>query len=133
MENKPNYIELVQISKRNLKTNKIKPKSKSSTRSGNTNSDKYLWRNGTGGKRISRRKISRRRIGRRQIKSNKKRKSKRNTKRGGYVDDLNSEDFNANLAYDPKQRGGQNIGAGCPDPNFSIYNTSQLKLFPYKP
>jgi hypothetical protein len=32
-----------------------------------------------------------------------------------------------------KLRGGQNIGANCPDPNFSIYNTNFLKLFPYKP
>ena len=133
MENKPNYIELVQISNRNLKTNKIKPKSKSSTRSGNMNSDKYLWRDGTGGKRISRRRISRRRISRRKTKSNKKRKPKRKTRHGGYINDLTSEDFNANLAYDSKQNGGQNIGAGCPDPNFSIYNTNELKLFPYKP
>jgi hypothetical protein len=29
-------------------------------------------------------------------------------------------------------RGGQNIGANSCDPNFSIYNTNFLKLFPYK-
>lgn len=29
-------------------------------------------------------------------------------------------------------RGGQNIGANCSDPNYSIYNTNFLKLFPYK-
>ena len=103
MENKPNYVELVQISKRNLKSKRIKPKTKSSKRSGNTNSDKYLWRNGTGGKRISRKRISRR-------------QKKRKLRHGGYVDDLTSEDFNANLAYDPKQRGGQNI---CGDPNYT--------------
>lgn len=28
--------------------------------------------------------------------------------------------------------GGNNIGANCYDPNFSIYNTNLLKLFPYK-
>jgi hypothetical protein len=85
MENKPNYIELVQISKRNLKSKRIKPKSKSSTRSGIY---KNLWRNRTGGRR-------------RKTKTNKKRK----LRHGGYVDDLTSEDFNANLAYDSKQRG----------------------------
>ena len=88
MENKPNYIELVQISKRNLKSKRIKPKSKSSTRSGIY---KNLWRNRTGGRRRRRRR-----------KTNKKRK----IRHGGYVDDLTSEDFNANLAYDSKQNGG---------------------------
>ena len=28
--------------------------------------------------------------------------------------------------------GGSNIGSNCNDPNFSIYNTNLLKLFPYK-
>jgi hypothetical protein len=32
-----------------------------------------------------------------------------------------------------KMRGGRNIGANCNDPNFSIYNTRGLSLFPYKP
>jgi hypothetical protein len=31
-----------------------------------------------------------------------------------------------------KNRGGSNIGSNCNDPNFSIYNTNLLKLFPYK-
>jgi hypothetical protein len=31
-----------------------------------------------------------------------------------------------------KNRGGGNIGSNCNDPNFSIYNTNLLKLFPYK-
>jgi hypothetical protein len=31
-----------------------------------------------------------------------------------------------------KIRGGNNIGANCSEPNFSIYNTNMLKLFPYK-
>jgi hypothetical protein len=31
-----------------------------------------------------------------------------------------------------KMRGGDNIGGNCSDPNFSIYNTNLLKLFPYK-
>uniref|UniRef100_A0A6C0JH22 Uncharacterized protein n=1 Tax=viral metagenome TaxID=1070528 RepID=A0A6C0JH22_9ZZZZ len=26
---------------------------------------------------------------------------------------------------------GGNFGGHCPDPNFSIYNTNMLKLFPY--
>jgi len=30
------------------------------------------------------------------------------------------------------RKGGHNIGANCPDPNYSIYNTNFLKLFPYK-
>ena len=30
-----------------------------------------------------------------------------------------------------KTRGGNNIGGNCNDPNFSIYNTNMLKLFPY--
>jgi hypothetical protein len=51
--------------------------------------------------------------------------------RGGNVDDLHSVDFNANLAYDSKQMGGSNIGANCNDPNFSIFNTKALQLFPY--
>jgi hypothetical protein len=36
-----------------------------------------------------------------------------------------------------KQRGGMRYGTGvgsnCFDPNFSIYNTPALSLFPYKP
>jgi hypothetical protein len=35
--------------------------------------------------------------------------------------------------YRRTRRGGHNIGANCPDPNYSIYNTNFLKLFPYKP
>jgi hypothetical protein len=31
-----------------------------------------------------------------------------------------------------RHRGGQNIGANCSDPNYSIFNTNFLKLFPYK-
>lgn len=31
-----------------------------------------------------------------------------------------------------KMRGGRNIGANNCDPNYSIYNTNFLKLFPYK-
>jgi hypothetical protein len=70
-------------------------------------------------------------------KGNKKRKTikKYKTRRmkGGNVDTLGSADFNPNLAYDSKQDGGQNIGANCTDPNFSIYNTRELTLFPYRP
>jgi hypothetical protein len=32
--------------------------------------------------------------------------------------------------YKKQMRGG-NFGGNCPDPNFSIYNTNLLKLFPY--
>lgn len=36
-----------------------------------------------------------------------------------------------------KQRGGMcygnGVGANTGDPNFSIYNTQELQLFPYKP
>ena len=68
-------------------------------------------------------------------KTNRMRKIKKNRKMkgGDGVDDKNSPDFNANLAYDSKQTGGGNLGAGCPDPNFSIYNTNELSLFPYRP
>lgn len=31
-----------------------------------------------------------------------------------------------------KMKGGNGIGSNCNDPNFSIYNTNLLKLFPYK-
>ena len=72
-----------------------------------------------------------------KYKSIKKKKTlkKRKTRwiRGGNVDTLGSADFNPNLAYDSKQDGGQNIGANCTDPNFSIYNTRELTLFPYRP
>jgi hypothetical protein len=49
-------------------------------------------------------KISKRRISR---KNYKKKHSKKNYMKGG------------------------NFGGNCPDPNFSIYNTNLLKLFPY--
>lgn len=36
-----------------------------------------------------------------------------------------------------KQRGGRcfgnGVGANSSDPNFSVYNTNLLKLFPYRP
>jgi len=37
-----------------------------------------------------------------------------------------------NLRGSRHLRGGQNIGANCSEPNYSIYNTNFLKLFPYK-
>lgn len=70
-------------------------------------------------------------VRRRSRKMSKRRRSRK--MRGGNVDDLTSADFNPNLAYDSKQNGGQNIGANCYDPNFSIYNTRELTLFPYNP
>ena len=70
--------------------------------------------------------------GSKRKKTMKKRHRNRRMK-GGDVDKLGDADFNANLAYDAKQYGGQNIGANCNDPNFSIYNTRELTLFPYNP
>jgi hypothetical protein len=79
------------------------------------------------------RKSTRRRTFRRNRKTRKRCKRGGYKKRGGDIDKLNDPDFNSNLAFDKKQTGGANLGAGCPDPNFSIYNTNELKLFPYKP
>jgi len=33
--------------------------------------------------------------------------------------------------YIKKHMKGGNFGGNCPDPNFSIYNSNLLKLFPY--
>ena len=77
----------------------------------------------------------RKRKGTRKMKRKKYNRKTRNIKRikiGGNVDRLGSADFNPNLAFDKKQMGGQNIGGNCSDPNFSIYNTPMLKLFPYR-
>lgn len=64
---------------------------------------------------------------------------------GGNVDSLGDADFNPNIAFDKKamggakvmgrtkQQGGRPVGFNCYDPNFSIYNTRSLQLFPYKP
>jgi len=100
-------------------------------------------------RRMKKRKTMKKRKGTRKIKRRKQnRKTKRNIKRiklGGNIDRLGSADFNPNLAFDKKQigglqmggrkwkKGGQNVGGNCTDPNFSIYNTPMLKLFPYKP
>jgi hypothetical protein len=95
------------------------------------------------GVKLKKRKTMKKRKKRKTMKKHKKRKTmkkrktikKRKTRRmkGGNVDTLGSADFNPNLAYDSKQDGGQNIGANCNDPNFSIYNTRELTLFPYRP
>ena len=88
-------------------------------------------------KKHKKRKTMKKHKKRKTMKKYKKRKTikKRKTRRikGGNVDTLGSADFNPNLAYDSKQDGGQNIGANCYDPNFSIYNTRELELFPYNP
>jgi len=34
--------------------------------------------------------------------------------------------------YTKRNHRGGNFGGNCPDPNYSIYNTNFLKLFPYK-
>jgi len=66
-------------------------------------------------------------------KAKKTRKTKRRKYRGGNVDKLGSPDFNPNVAFDKKMIGGTNVGATCNDPNYSIYNTRMLSLFPYTP
>jgi len=79
-------------------------------------------------------------------KSHKKRHNKKTRKMRrknmigrGDIDSLYDADFNANLAIDKKsiggskQYGGRNVGFNCFDPNFSIYNTRSLQLFPYNP
>jgi hypothetical protein len=72
--------------------------------------------------------------GKRKTTKKGKRKTMRSRRmKGGNVDQLGSADFNPNLAYDSKQIGGQNVGGNCYDPNFSIYNTRELTLFPYNP
>jgi hypothetical protein len=82
-------------------------------------------------------RYSRKNKGIKKKKNYKKRKTmkKRKTRRirDGNVNTLVSVDFNPNHAYNSKQNGGQNIGANCSDPNFSIYNTRELTLFPYRP
>jgi hypothetical protein len=45
---------------------------------------------------------------------------------------------NSKKVKSKKMKGGQQVygrgyGANCYDPNFSIYTTNELKLFPYKP
>ena len=40
--------------------------------------------------------------------------------------------INRRKTHKHKQKGGRNIGANCTEPNFSIFNTNLLKLFPYK-
>lgn len=79
--------------------------------------------------------------GKRKTRRTKNVKRKTNIKRirlGGNIDRLGSPDFNPNVAFDRKQMGGkqmggQNVGGNCTDPNFSIFNTPMLKLFPYRP
>lgn len=94
-------------------------------------------------RRLTRRKRITKRKGKkeRKHKTYKKNKGKktRKTKRrkyrgkGGNIDKLGSPDFNPNLAFDKKMIGGANVGATCNDPNYSIYNTRMLSLFPYTP
>lgn len=102
-------------------------------------------------RRIKQKKTMKKRRGTRKIKrrkyNNATRRHIKRIKLGGNIDRMGSVDFNPNLAFDKKQMGGkqmggkqmagkqmggQNIGGNCTDPNFSIYNTPMLKLFPYK-
>jgi hypothetical protein len=54
--------------------------------------------------------------------TNKNRKSKKNTKRT-----RRRRNLRGGTCY------GSGVGANNYDPNFSIYNTRELQLFPYKP
>lgn len=42
----------------------------------------------------------------------------------------NKSNKNNRKSQSRKMKGG-NFGGNCSDPNFSIYNTNMLKLFPY--
>lgn len=44
-----------------------------------------------------------------------------------------SSSFGGKKRKTRKQKGGTGLGANCNDPNYSIYNTRELQLFPYKP
>ena len=76
---------------------------------------------------------------RKSQKTRKNKKVKKYSKTGGNIDKLGDPDFNANLAYDSKKKGGYGVGFDYNDPTFSndpsysIYNTNELKLFPYLP
>jgi len=73
-------------------------------------SSQYGW----GGKKTKKQQRKSKK-GRKTRKGRKQRKTKKGRKsRGG------------------NRIGGSNIGSNCNDPNFSIYNTNMLKLFPYK-
>jgi hypothetical protein len=59
----------------------------------------------------------RRRISRKKIKKRRERKTRKNRKLK----------FKGGMCF------GNGVGANSYDPNYSIYNTNMLKLFPYKP
>ena len=63
---------------------------------------------------------------RRRHHGKRKTMKKRNTKR-------NKKSKSAKSRKSRKMRGGSNLGSNCNDPNFSIFNTNMLKLFPYLP
>jgi hypothetical protein len=58
----------------------------------------------------------------RNARSNKK--SKTNKRR------ITRKNYKKKYSTKNHMKGG-NFGGNCPDPNFSIYNTNLLKLFPY--
>jgi len=60
---------------------------------------------------------------RRNKTRNNRRKSKKNTKRTR----RSRKNLRGGTCY------GSGVGANNYDPNFSIYNTRELQLFPYKP
>lgn len=59
-------------------------------------------------------------------KTKKNKKIRKNNKN-------NTKKYKKNNKVNKNKKGGANIGANCPDPNLSLYNTNMLKLFPYRP
>ena len=89
-----------------------------------------------GGIKIKNKKKSKknRKYLKRRNKTHKKIRRKRHIRGGNYKE----YGFNPNIdkpSYDDNDynanKGGGNIGPNCNDPNYSIYNTNLLKLFPY--
>jgi len=142
MENEPTYIQLIKKAKTYKSTNSNR-KHKQQLSSGGTRKRRY---------KTKKRKIKRKRSKRKRMRGPRfprslheeekvlalAQKQKKNLFsfskiEGGNIDDPKSVDFNGN-DYDKKQVGGDNTyKTSCPDPNFSVYNTSLLRLFPYKP
>jgi len=67
--------------------------------------------------------------------TNRRRKTHRKSSKQ-YLRKTSKKNSNRRKTYKKKIVGGQRYGTGvgsnCYDPNFSIFNTNLLKLFPYK-
>jgi len=67
--------------------------------------------------------------------TNRRRKNHRKSSKQ-YLRKTSKKNSNRRKTYKKKIVGGQRYGTGvgsnCYDPNFSIFNTNLLKLFPYK-